>query len=598
METTPQDQVFKTSALIVSEDAEFITALINAGKDEYDFWTRDSIQFIFDTPGLLDSNGIVIFDVETNDNDIDTAVNQILSIKRQDPTQVLMLVGEAEFLGKVLKSRIQPLIYRAFSKPLSANQIYLGFKSAMSVHFDLVTKQAAGINISEVGPSENRTDVDSLVNERNSKSAIYAVMGVAVLAILGWWLLADNYDNDAIDDNRVVDVATPVNETTVLEPSSEQLTKADTEVPINDDLSGSIQQINELNQLAATAMLEDRVISPKGDNALYYYDQVLTLDAYDSTAYQGRKDIAKSQRELYDVMVEKAAFDQALSIINVLQRIEPLNLQNDDLRKRLQVSIDAHVKQIQSSGTSEEISQTTTVLEKMGGEFAGSKSASNALQAEKRLVAKIDMALEKNNLTPPKKNNAYTIVSLALKDNTVSQANLQPRVKSLSSKLLTLANTQYVGDNIKEAKKLTALVKRLNVDRAGLSKLEKQITAKQAALKSAIASADKDKQEEEQIAAVEEVKIIPAKIISRASPRYPNRAIQRNVEGWVEVSFQIDTKGVPINIAVLAAEPENVFNNAALKAVQKWQFSPARIEESGLPVESNTIRTKVNFKLN
>ena len=598
METPPQDVSSKTSVLIVSEDTELITSLINTGQEEYDYWTRDSIQFIFDTPDLLDNNGIVIFDVGTDDNDVETSVNQILTIKRQDPTQILMLVGESEFLGKVLKSRIQPLVYRAFTKPVSANQIFLGFKSAVAMHFDLVAKQATGVDITEVGPSENRTNVDSLVKERNSKSAIYAVVGIAALAFAGWWLTIGNSGNN--------DFA-PTVETAVLEQNSEQLEtqQPSTEQPddpvseklISDDQSGSVQRINELNQLAATAMLEYREIAPKGDNALYYYDQVLALDAYDTTAYQGRKDIAQAQRKLYDEQVKEAAFDKALAIINVLQRIEPLNLENDVLRKELQLAIDAHVAKIQTTGTSEEIAVTTAVLEKIGDDFKGSESASNALQTEKRLVQQIDAALQENNLTPPNKNNAYSIVSQALKANTVSQANLLPRVASLSSKLLVLANKQFSGNNLVEAKKLAALVKKLKVDRTQATKLEKQIAQKQAKQKS-LATKAKQEEEKEKIAVVEEVKIIPAKIISREAPRYPNRAVQRNIEGWVEVRFIINTDGVPIDIEILAAEPSNIFDKVAVKAVENWKFSPARIEETGLPVNSEAIRTKVNFKLN
>jgi len=358
-------------------------------------------------------------------------------------------------------------------------------------------------------------------------------------------------------------------------------------------ISASVQEINRLNQEAATAMLEERIIAPKGDNALEYYDQVLAIDAYDTTAYQGKKAIADRLRESYNQLVSNAEFDRALKVINVLQRIEPLNLQNDALLGGLEKAIDLHVKKVQASGTSEEVAQTSAVLEKIGDTFAGSQSASEALKNEQALLVKIDQALDQNILAPPAKGNAYSLVSNALKANTISKANISPRVKALSAKLLTIAETSVTENKLEDAEKLAALIKRLNVDRVGLAALNKKVEeVKQAAL--AVT--------EETPAVVEEVvpeppKIIPAKIISRSPPRYPNKALNKGQEGWVEVRFVIDIRGEPIQIEVVNAEPKNAFENAALKAVRKWRFSPARNEETGLPVQSSAISTKVQFKL-
>jgi TonB family protein len=345
-------------------------------------------------------------------------------------------------------------------------------------------------------------------------------------------------------------------------------------------------------------MLEDRVIAPKGDSALDYYDQVLAIDAYDTTAYQGKKAIADRLRASYNTLVNNAEFDRALKVINVLNRIEPLNLDNDALRKGLEKSIDVHVKKIQENGTSEQIAETAAVLEKIEADFEGSKSASDALKAEKVLVAKIDKALEGENLTPPKKGNAYSLVSDSLKANTVSKANIVPRVKTLSAKLLVIANKAIAGkeaENLAEAEKIASLVKRLNVDRKPLSALNKKIAALKAAAKETVAKVDAEAVPEKVVP--EPVKIIPAKIISRASPRYPNRALNKDQEGWVEVNFAVNIKGEPINISVKASEPPKVFDEAALRAVKKWRFSPARNEETGRAVVSDAFTTRVAFKL-
>lgn len=571
------DSATQSSVLIISDDSELVDSLVKNNTTNQEFKARDSVQLILDDPTLLDNNSIVIFDIGSNDNDLDTAIGQVIKIKQEDPTQVLILTGESEILGSILKSNIQPLVYRAFTKPIHANQVFLAFKSGNALHADLVKRQASGEDITAVGPAENRTSVASLASEQKNNTAIYAGIGVAAFAVVAWLLFSGGEEP----------APTPVvNETT------------DTQVDLIEEpvvtVSAMVQRINELNQSAATAMLEERIIAPKGDNALEYYDQVLALDAYDTTAYQGKKAIADRLRESYNQLVSDAEFDRALRVINVLQRIEPLNLQNDALLGGLEKAIDLHVKKVQDTGTSEEVARTSAVLDKLGDTFAGSKSAAEALKKEKAIVAQIDTALDGDVLVPPAKGNAYSLVSDALKSNTVSNANIAPRVKALSAKLLRLAESSMADSQLDEASKLAALVKRLNVDKQGLAALNKKITEAKNAIAAAAVPEEKPVVEE---AAPELPKIIPAKIISRSPPRYPNKALNRGIEGWVEVQFTIDVGGLPTEASVVSAEPSGMFETAALRAVKKWRFSPARNEETGLPVQSDPITTKVQFKL-
>lgn len=565
------DATILTSVLIISEDAELVDSLIKNNSTPQEFIVRESPQLLFDNPSILESNSIVIFDIGSNDKGMDKAIDQVLKIKQLDPTQVLILVGESEILGKILKSSIQPLIYRAFTKPVRANQIFLGFKSGNALHDELVDKQAQGIDITAIGPSENRTNVASLSSERKNSTAIYAGIAVAAIIVVAWLLLGDN-DETTTPPLIVSDVKEPAETPAVT-------------------VSASVQKINQLNQEAATAILEDRIFEPKGDNALEYYERVLAIDAYDNTAYHGKRAIADRLRNSHAQLVADAKFDKALKVIKVLQKIEPLNLQNDALLDDLKKSIDAHVKRIKDTGTSEQVAQTSAVLDKLGDTFAGSRSAAEALKKEKDIVAKIDIALAGNILVPPSKGNAYSLVSDALKSNTVSNANISSRVKALSTKLLRLADKNVDEAKLDDAGKLATLIKRLNVDRPGLAALNKRIKEIREADAAAVA------QQEEIVEEPEPPKIIPAKVISRTAPRYPIKALNKEVEGWVQVKFSIDVKGIPINTEVVSAEPVGMFENAALKALAKWRFSPARNEETSLPVESSEITTKIQFRL-
>lgn len=581
------DSLASSSVLIISEDAELVDSLIKNNNTEKQFKARGSIQLVLEEPEILDQNSIVILDVGSNGGDINAAVNQVLKIKQQDPTQVLILTGEAEILGLMLKSSIQPIIYRAFTKPISPNQVFLAFKSGDVLHQELIQKKSKGIDITAVGPSENRTNVSSLARESKSKTPLFVGLGLVAIAIAAWLLL---FNEETAAPQAVTDksVDTPTSNT----DASNQTLIGEPVVA-----SGRTQEIARLNQLAETAAIDGRIIAPIDDNALEYYQQVLALDAYNTEAYQGKKAVADRLRESYNQMIASKEFDKALNVISVLQRIEPLNIQNDALLSGLEQAVEVHVKTVRESGSAEDVERTTAVIGNLGSKFSESNSASNALKQEKAMLLKIDAALESNNLAPPQQGNAYTLVSEALKANSISKANITVRVTKLSASLLSLAETDFDKNTLAETEKLAALIKRLNVDPDGLAALNTKLADRAAAELAAIAEAEEAVLAEEEEIILDTPKIIPAKVISRAAPKYPTKALNKDAEGWVEVRFLIDVSGMPIEIEVLDSKPKDLFESAALKAVRKWRFSPARDEATGLPVQSEIVSTKVQFKL-
>ncbi|HJR70523.1 MAG TPA: energy transducer TonB [Gammaproteobacteria bacterium] len=81
----------------------------------------------------------------------------------------------------------------------------------------------------------------------------------------------------------------------------------------------------------------------------------------------------------------------------------------------------------------------------------------------------------------------------------------------------------------------------------------------------------------------------------RIPPEYPPRALSRGIEGWVRVRFTITPTGTVANPTVVAADPEGVFEDAALKAISRWRYNP-RIE-GGEPVARVGVRTVLRFEI-
>jgi protein TonB len=64
-------------------------------------------------------------------------------------------------------------------------------------------------------------------------------------------------------------------------------------------------------------------------------------------------------------------------------------------------------------------------------------------------------------------------------------------------------------------------------------------------------------------------------VLSRVLPEYPPRARAQRIEGWVRLEIEVSPSGTVSAARVVAASPERVFDEAALKAIRRWRFQPA-----------------------
>jgi protein TonB len=81
----------------------------------------------------------------------------------------------------------------------------------------------------------------------------------------------------------------------------------------------------------------------------------------------------------------------------------------------------------------------------------------------------------------------------------------------------------------------------------------------------------------------------------RINPDYPPRALQRGLEGWVQVQFTITATGTVRDAIVVDAQPKNIFDDAALKAIARWRYNPK--VEGGVAQERVGMQTIIRFQL-
>jgi periplasmic protein TonB len=78
-------------------------------------------------------------------------------------------------------------------------------------------------------------------------------------------------------------------------------------------------------------------------------------------------------------------------------------------------------------------------------------------------------------------------------------------------------------------------------------------------------------------------------------PTYPTRAAQRGIEGWAQVAFTVTETGGVRDVVVVDAEPAGMFDQASIRAAERFRFQPRVV--NGQPVEVPNVQYVFRFQL-
>lgn len=83
--------------------------------------------------------------------------------------------------------------------------------------------------------------------------------------------------------------------------------------------------------------------------------------------------------------------------------------------------------------------------------------------------------------------------------------------------------------------------------------------------------------------------------IVKVAPIYPRRAQSRGIEGYVVVEFIVTKNGSVRAPVVIKAEPEGVFDRAAIDAALKFKYKPRVVD--GVAMEVAGVQNKISFQI-
>ena len=83
--------------------------------------------------------------------------------------------------------------------------------------------------------------------------------------------------------------------------------------------------------------------------------------------------------------------------------------------------------------------------------------------------------------------------------------------------------------------------------------------------------------------------------IVRVAAVYPRRALQRGIEGFVDVEFTVTKQGSVRDPKVVQSSPEGIFEQAALDATLKYKYKPRVV--NGEAMEVSGVEVRVTFEI-
>jgi TonB family protein len=271
-----------------------------------------------------------------------------------------------------------------------------------------------------------------------------------------------------------------------------------------------------------------------------------------------------------------------------LDPTDPAVLQaNRDLINRI---VDA-AKQAAAAGNLDQAQTLANAARQMGYGGSGLAVVDRAISdsknaASKRAGADLEVAatrkrLNEGQLIEPAGDSARDhIANVRSADPT--RAEIVELNSLLAIKLVDQSKVALSAQQFDKAKQLTTAARETGVrsQDAAIAQLERDIDTqrKAATVAKPVTTA---------AAAVAPVAATSLKRTKTVAPEFPESARRKGITGWVEVVFTVTPKGLVTDAEVRSSSPEEVFDDAAIKAVKQWRFEPAT--KDGQAVATRTM---------
>ncbi len=368
------------------------------------------------------------------------------------------------------------------------------------------------------------------------------------------------------------------------------------EVWVTEPLSGIL---NSPLRTAELALKAGMLLEPEGYSAWSLFQQALAVDPANGAARSGLQEVADILLNRANVALEQARTADATRLIETVLHVLPDHERATRLANELSLG----------SASSEPPAAPTTLAEAVPNIPAKPKTqpaAPKPLLEQPKIAAAPKLAKAQAQPKPVAKpaakprnlfGNAAKAFDAALSDGKL----LAPEDASARHYLLQMAELKPDDERTVAARQVLNEILLARADEAieVLDTLAADVWlthAEDLGADPQLTESARRALRQKLIAreAARPISVTELAVLKYVPPRYPTRAVARDLEGWVDVEFTVGTTGQPEDITIVDASDTRFFRKAAVDAVSQWQFEPYRIR--GETVAQRTF-ARISFKL-
>jgi len=386
---------------------------------------------------------------------------------------------------------------------------------------------------------------------------------------------------------------------------------------------GSLTQEEQIADFLARgemALATDRLVDPRGNNAVEYYRSVLALQPDNAGAHTGleRAGMKLEARVMEALQARDAA--RGATALATLQHAVPEYPRLDELRAELltlsrssrspisiapppepvkrpsertaapastpaarsttpqavppKPQVDTPTPDARAPATRAASPAAAPPVAAPAAAGAAAAAASDPSASELDAVARLR---GRGVLLEPPGNNAYEQL-IALRAKYPYSIGVRTEQQQLASAFLDRTRTALAAGDVATASAFLSRVDTLVPNMAATKSLQTQLATLQQQR-------------------IFESQIVQAKTLKRVRevpPVYPRDAERQNLSGWVDVEFTVAPDGSTQDLVVRGAEPQRTFDQAAIDAVKRWRFEP--IMRDGAAVAQRAA-VRIRFEL-
>ena len=303
---------------------------------------------------------------------------------------------------------------------------------------------------------------------------------------------------------------------------------------VADELSRTLseQRVDDVLAKANARLDEGKLTAPSNDNARYYYELALSNDPGNTAAQQGLTVVASKLVLQARTEIDAGRFDTADNLLADARRLDPSSSELagsaaalSTARERVRQERLAEAQRIADQKAAEE----RAVAERIAAEKAAADRAAAEKIAAEQLLA--DQAAA----------DQLAADQVAADQLAADQAAAEQLAAVTAPESTDAVIDEYVdnGTTFDSAPPVPVL----NANPVAVSSLTRT---------------------------------------KYSAPKYPRGAQRRGQTGWVDVVFTVDIDGTVQNVSIQDSDPGVTFVNAAVSAVEDWEFEP--VTENGVTV--------------